>query len=37
MIYENLIDKSLSFVIKKGKFLKKKSIRVRVLSKNIEE
>tara|TARA_B100001057_G_C22833401_1_gene944318 strand:- start:869 stop:1939 length:1071 start_codon:yes stop_codon:yes gene_type:complete len=36
MIYENLIDKSLSFVIKKGKFLNKKSIRVRVLSKTMK-
>ncbi len=33
MTYENLIDKSLSFIIKKGKFRKNKSIRVRVLSK----
>ena len=36
MIYENLIDKSLSFAIKKGKFLKNKSIRVRVLSKSMK-
>ena len=33
MIYKNLVDQSLSFVIKKGKFSKNKSIRVRVMSK----
>ncbi len=33
MTYKNLVDKSLSFVIKKGKFTKNKSIRVRVISK----
>ena len=33
MIYKNLLEKSFSFVIKKGKFAKNKSIRVRVLSK----
>ena len=32
MIYKNLLEKSLSFVIKKGNFAKNKSIRVRVLS-----
>ncbi len=36
MTYKNLIDNSLSFVIKKGKFEKNKSIRVRVLSKTIK-
>ena len=36
MIYKNLVDKSLSFVIKKGKFSKNKSIRVRVLSKTLK-
>tara|TARA_B100001057_G_scaffold105068_1_gene102555 strand:- start:787 stop:1857 length:1071 start_codon:yes stop_codon:yes gene_type:complete len=33
LIYKNLLEKSLSFVIKKGKFIKNKSVRVRVLSK----
>ena len=36
MTYKNSIDNSLSFVIKKGKFEKNKSIRVRVLSKTIK-
>ena len=36
MIYKNLLEKSLSFVIKKGNFAKKKSIRVRVLSLKME-
>ena len=36
MTYKNSIDNSLSFVIKKGKFKKNKSIRVRVLSKTIK-
>ncbi len=36
MIYKNSVDKSLSFVIKKGKFERKKSIRVRVLSKTMK-
>ena len=35
-IYKNLLDKSLSFVIKKGKFTKNRSTRVRVLSKKIK-
>ena len=35
MTYKNLIDQSLSFVIKKGKFVTNKSIRVRVLSKKM--
>ena len=35
MTYKNLIDQSLSFVIKKGKFVTNKSIRVRVLSKKL--
>ena len=35
MTYKNLIDQSLSFVIKKGKFATNKSIRVRVLSKKM--
>ena len=30
--YKNLVDKTLNFVIKKGKFTKNKSTRVRVLS-----
>jgi len=36
MIYKNLLENSLSFVIKKGKFVKGKSIRVRVLSKKMK-
>ncbi len=36
MIYKNLLEKSLSFVIKKGEFKKNKSIRVRVLSKTMK-
>jgi len=36
MTYKNLIDQSLSFVIKKGKFAVNKSIRVRVLSKTMK-
>ena len=32
MTYKNLVDNSECFVIKKGKFNKNKSIRVRVLS-----
>ena len=36
MTYKNLIDQSLSFVIKKGKFVVNKSIRVRVLSKTMK-
>ncbi len=35
-IYENLIEKSLSFAIKKGKFIKNKSTRVRVLSETMK-
>jgi len=37
LIYKNLIDESLSFVIKKGKFNKNKSIRVRVLSETMKK
>ena len=37
MIYKNLLEKSLSFVIKKGNFEKYKSIRVRVLSKKMKK
>ena len=36
IIYKNLIDESLSFVIKKGSSAKQKSIRVRVLSKKMK-
>ncbi len=36
MVYKNLLEKSLSFVIKKGKFIKNKSVRVRVLSKTMK-
>ena len=36
MIYKNLVEKSFSFVIKKGKFTKNKSVRVRVLSKTMK-
>tara|TARA_Y100000813_G_C24136210_1_gene340043 strand:- start:112 stop:1182 length:1071 start_codon:yes stop_codon:yes gene_type:complete len=36
MIYKNLIEQSLSFAIKKGKFVKNKSIRVRVLSETMK-
>ena len=32
MIYKNLLEKSLSFVIKKGSFIKNKPVRVRVIS-----
>ena len=33
LTYQNLIDNSLSFVLRKGRFEKNKSIRIRVLSK----
>ncbi len=36
LVYKNLVNKSLSFVIKRGKFSKKKSIRVRVLSQTMK-
>ena len=36
MVYKNLLEKSLSFVIKKGTFIKNKSVRVRVLSKTMK-
>ena len=36
IIYKNLIDESLSFVIKKGSSAQQKSIRVRVLSKKMK-
>ena len=36
IIYKNLIEKSLSFAIKKGKFMKNKSTRVRVLSETMK-
>ncbi len=36
LTYQNLIDNSLSFVLKKGRFEKNKSIRIRVLSKTIK-
>ncbi len=36
IIYKNLMEQSLSFAIKKGKFVKKKSIRVRVLSETMK-
>ena len=36
IIYKNLIEKSLSFAIKKGKFTKNKSTRVRVLSETMK-
>ena len=35
-IYKNLLERSLSFVIKKGKFAKKRSTRVRVISKKMK-
>ena len=34
--YRNLVDNSLSFVFRKGKFVKNKSVRVRVLSKTFK-
>tara|TARA_B100001564_G_C20592318_1_gene648456 strand:+ start:136 stop:1206 length:1071 start_codon:yes stop_codon:yes gene_type:complete len=37
IVYKNLIEKSLSYVIKKGNFVKNKSIRVRVLSKKMKD
>ena len=36
LTYQNLIDNSLSFVLKKGRFEKNKSIRIRVLSKTMK-
>ncbi len=36
MTYKNLVDNSFSFVIKKGSFAKKRSVRVRVLSKTMK-
>ena len=36
LTYQNLIDNSLNFVLKKGKFEKNKSIRIRVLSKTMK-
>ncbi len=37
IIYKNLLEKSLNYVIKKGKLNKSKSIRVRVISKTISD
>ena len=37
LTYKNLVDQSFSFAIKKGKFNKNKSTRVRVLSKTIKK
>ncbi len=37
IIYKNIIENSLNFVIKKGNFAKNKSIRVRVLSKTMDK
>ena len=36
LTYQNLIDNSLSFVLRKGRFEKNKSIRIRVLSKTMK-
>lgn len=37
IIYKNLLEKSLNYVIKKGRPVKNKSIRVRVLSKKLKD
>ena len=37
LTYENLLEKSLSYVIKKGNFLENKPVRVRVISKKFKK
>ncbi len=37
LTYENLLEKSLSYVFKKGNFLKNKPVRVRVISKKFKK